>query len=129
MHGSKRGPNRDPNALRRARPGDSGASLTVLPAECPLPVPEPPPGCQWPKRGAERKLWDDIWSGPVGCYLDETFSASVALYVVYAVRVLRGDVLKTYEAQMLRGLANDLGLTPAGLRNLGFTTTMPEVGE
>jgi hypothetical protein len=122
------GPRQDPSKPgSRAYRGQPGASfgLRVLPAECNLPVPEPPPGCNWPRRSAEYKLWADVWQGPHGFVWDQAFAPSVALYVAYSVRILRGDALKAHEAQALIRLAGDLGLTPAGLRSLGYTTSMP----
>ncbi len=127
MPGPQRDPSRPHSRVWRESTAERGAmGLKVLPAECELPVPDPPPGCDWPAVSAERRLWDQIFSGPHGAFLDESFGPSVALYVVYTVRVLRGDDLKSHEAQALRHLANDLGMTPSGLRSLGFTTTLPE---
>ena len=124
------GPRQDPSkTYSRAWRGQNNGpmGLKTLPAECSLPVPALPPGCAWRRGSAERKLWEQIWSGPHGNILDESFGPSVALYVAYTVRVLRGDPLKSYEAQVLRSLASDLGLTPAGLRSLGYALTLPEV--
>lgn len=122
------GPKRDlsrPGSREYRSQNTSFTGLKVLPAECPLPVPPPPPGCDWQRRSAEYKLWSSIWSGPLGFILDETFSPSLALYVIYSIRVLRGETLKAHEAQALVRLAGDLGMTPAGLKSLGYTTTMP----
>jgi len=91
--------------------------LLLLPNECSLPVPPLPGGRKW--SADERKLWKSLWTGPQANAWDDSFVPAVAAYIVHATAVYEGTA-SAWQAAEFRHLGAQLGLTPAGLLNLGW---------
>jgi hypothetical protein len=89
-----------------------------LPAEgCALSIPALPGGAEWTKH--ERKLWRNLWKSPQANEWDDSFLAAVAAYVKHASAVYEGSA-SAWQAQEMRHLGAQLGLTPAGMHQLGW---------
>jgi len=89
-----------------------------LPADgCELPVPTLPKGREWTPE--ERRLWRNLWHSPQANEYDDSFIAAVAAYVCYASAVYGGEA-SAWQAQEMRHLGGQLGLTPAGMAALGW---------
>lgn len=119
MSGPQPDPTR-PHSRYRERGGRRG--VVVLPAECTLPAPRLPAGRDW-SRG-ERKLWRELWSSPQASQWDDSAASSVAMYVVHVSAVLDGKAA-AWQAQEVRHLANELGITPRGMLALGWVLPDP----
>ncbi|MCX4825118.1 hypothetical protein OG883_35710 [Streptomyces sp. NBC_01142] len=90
----------------------------VLPlAGCDLPVPDMPSGRPWTE--AERTMWADLWGSPQATQWNDSYVPIVALYVRVVCDSLTGRVTAGL-AQEARHLADHLGLSPAGLKTLGW---------
>lgn len=106
-----------PNS-RRHRGTGARSGIIELPAEgCELPIPTLPGGREWDKD--ERKLWRNLWKSPQANEWDDSFLAAVAAYVVHASAVYEGSA-SAWQAQEMRHLGAQLGLTPAGMHQLGW---------
>ncbi|WP_400109952.1 hypothetical protein [Cellulosimicrobium funkei] len=105
-----------PNSRHASTGARSG--LIELPAEgCSLPVPKLPKSRQW--SAEERKLWRNLWRSPQANEWDESYIAAVAAYVCHASAVYDGTA-SAWQAQEMRHLGAQLGLTPAGMAQLGW---------
>ena len=115
MPGPKANPAK-PNSRHRSHGARSG--LIELPAEgCSLPVPQLPKMREWSKE--ERKLWRNLWKSPQANEWDDSYIPAVASYICHAVAVYSGDA-SAWQAQEMRHLGGQLGLTPAGMLSLGW---------
>jgi len=115
MPGPKANPVK-PNSRHRS-PGVS-SGLIELPAEgCSLPVPSLPKTRDWATE--EKKLWRNLWKSPQANEWDDSFNPAVAAYICHAVAVY-DDSASAWQAQEMRHLGGQLGLTPAGLLALGW---------
>lgn len=107
------GPPRDPNALRRDRPGDQ-AQWTHLPA---VGRPGDPP--EWPLPTAtarERSLWAAEWRRPQALMWEARGQhLEVALYV-RAVVVAEGRKAKSADRLVVVRCMEELGVSGGGLR-------------
>lgn len=113
------GPQADPaRPYSRHRPKSSSQGLVVLPNQCEFPVPPLPGGRAW--SDDEKSLWESLWRGPQANEWDDSFIPSVAAYVCHFTAVLSGDA-SAWAAQEMRHLGEQLGLTPRGMRALGWT--------
>lgn len=95
----------------------SGFGLVVLPHTCDLPVPSLPGGREWTEQ--ERQTWEDLWTGPQASQWDDSFIPAVAMFVVNCSNILAGQS-SAWMAQEARHLSDRLGLTPQGMRALGW---------
>lgn len=106
-----------PNS-RRYRGTSRTTGLIELPADgCDLPVPALPKTRKWSLE--ERKLWRNLWESPQATQWDDSFLGAVAAYVCHATAVYSGSA-KAWEAQEMRHLGAQLGLTPQGMLSLGW---------
>ena len=105
-----------PNSRRRS--AGTRSNVTELPAEgCTLPVPTLPKMRDWSRE--ERALWKNLWQSPQATQWDDSFIAAVAAYIVHATAVY-GGTASAWQAQEMRHLGAQLGLTPAGMLALGW---------
>lgn len=116
------GPRRDPTRpySRTHREGgkQSRVGLVVLPLSgCDLPVPDMPTGRAWGE--AEATMWADLWESPQATQWHDAYVPIVALYVQVVCQSLSGRATAGL-AQEARHLADHLGLSPAGMRTLGW---------
>lgn len=119
-----RGPRPDPTKpfSRYTREGRA-TQRTQLPAEGnPLPPPELPTGRAW--SDAERALWEEAWGSPQSTKWDLSMCGVVALYVAALGQMLTGRLTAGLVAEV-RQLAEQLGLTPEGMRRLGWEIAEP----
>ena len=115
MPGPKPNPMK-PNSRHRNSTRKSG--LILLPAAgCTLPVPALPKMRDWSKE--ERALWRNLWRSPQATQWDDSYIAAVAAYIVHATAVYAGTA-SAWNAQEMRHLGAQLGLTPAGMLALGW---------
>ncbi|WP_329069887.1 phage terminase small subunit [Streptomyces sp. NBC_01429] len=126
------GPRQDASKrYSRAHRGNraSAASAVVLPLSgCDLPAPDLPSGVAWSEH--ERAMWAELWESPQATQWSDAFVPLVATYVrvVYSNLTGRATAGLTQEA---RHISEALGLSPAGLRTLGWTleTVDADMGE
>lgn len=105
-----------PNSRHRSPGVRSG--LIELPAQgCDLPIPRLPKSGNWSPE--DRKLWRNIWTSPQANEFDSSFVPAVAAYVCHARAVYEGTA-SAWQAQEMRHLGTQLGLTPAGMLALGW---------
>lgn len=93
-------------------------NLTILSMEHGIPAPKPPAGTSFDVD--ERKTWRDLWKGPTGAIWDESFIPAVATYVLLSHKLYRAEGT-AWVASTQQALGDSLGLSPKGLKNLGFT--------
>ncbi|WP_216699434.1 hypothetical protein [Actinotalea ferrariae] len=106
-----------PNSRRHRSPG-ARSGLIELPAEgCSLPVPKMPKTRDW--SAEERALWRNLWKSPQANEWDDSYIPAVAAYICHAVAVYDGSA-SAWQAQEMRHLGGQLGLTPAGMLALGW---------
>jgi hypothetical protein len=90
----------------------------VLPlAGCGDPIPDMPAGRAWTE--PERTMWTELWESPQATQYDDSYVPIVALYVRVVCDAITGRVTAGL-AQEARHLADHLGLSPAGLKTLGW---------
>jgi hypothetical protein len=112
-----------PNS-RRHRGNTRSTGLIELPAEgCTLPVPKLPSGRKWSPE--ERRLWRNLWGSPQATQWDDSFIPSVAAYICHATVVYEGTA-SAWQAQEMRHLGHQLGLTPSGMLALGWIVVTDE---
>lgn len=116
------GPRRDPTRpySRANREGGKQprAGLVVLPLSgCDLPVPPMPSGRTWGM--AEVAMWEELWQSPQATQWFDAYVPLVAMYVQIVCQSLAGKATAGL-AQEARHLADHLGLSPAGMRTLGW---------
>jgi hypothetical protein len=112
------GPKADPSRqYSRHRDRKATRNLLVLPSECTLPPPKMPVGREWTRE--ERRLWRELWTSPQATQWDDSYSTSVAAYIVHVSAVLSGQA-SAWQGQEMRHLGDQLGLTPRGLLALGW---------
>ena len=109
---------------------EAGLLLTALPAEgytgrAPkFPLPDPTP--------RERAVWRDVWRTPQACAWALPSEAwrqrTVAMYVRTVVRCEAPDAPASLLAQLHR-FADQVGLTTAGLAEMGWKVAVDEVGQ
>ncbi|MHA7261908.1 phage terminase small subunit [Arthrobacter sp. TMN-37] len=115
MPGPKANPTK-PNSRHRGTGARSG--LIELPAGgCELKIPSLPKMREWSKE--ERSLWRNLWKSPQANEWDDSYIAAVAAYICHAVAVYAGTA-SAWQAQEMRHLGGQLGLTPAGMLALGW---------
>lgn len=106
-----------PNS-RRHRGTSKSSGLIELPAEgCTLPIPSLPKTRNWSKE--ERSLWRNLWKSPQATEYDDSFIPAVAAYICHATAVYEGSAA-AWQAQEMRHLGAQLGLTPSGMLALGW---------
>lgn len=126
---SRSGPAPDPNSRRSDRRGLS-ERLRALPAEGytgdPPPWPLPPKGTK--KR--ERDIWKRIWTYPQAvAWASEPWRwLTIAQYVRQTVKAEDPEAPASAMTAVLR-LADTIGLSPAGLRENGWTIAASEMEE
>lgn len=90
----------------------------VLPlAGCDLPTPDMPSGRDWTQ--PERDMWAELWASGQATMWDDSFVTIVAMYVRITCDAFTGSVTAGLAAEA-RYLADHLGLSPAGLKTLGW---------
>ncbi|MFG3340543.1 hypothetical protein [Glycomyces sp. NPDC048151] len=110
------GPQPDPNSLR----GASRAALRVLPAKefnrayPKVPLPDATP--------REVALWNAAWKSPQAwAWIEESWRwQTIALWVRRSAIAESGDATAADVAAMIR-LGDQIGMTPAGLKENGWT--------
>lgn len=116
---NRSGPAPDPNSKRSDKRGVtndhrvlSSAGYDGTPPKWPLPT----------GSARERSLWKKIWKFPQAiAWADEPWRwLTIAHYVRWAVKSEAADASPSTMTQVLR-LATDIGLSPAGLRENGWT--------
>jgi len=123
---NRSGPQADPSS---ARSDARGFSLTALPAEgFDGPVPEfPLPGAL----GRELELWGEVWRSPQACAWSLPSERwrwrTVALWVRLSVRCEDAEAPASLLAQLHR-FADQIGMTTAGLAEMGWRVAVDEVG-
>lgn len=91
--------------------------ITVLPIDHCLPVPDIPKGREWSEH--ERAYWVELWETPQASQWDDATAGIVAAVVVHWSATLEGRASST-QLMEFRHLTKALGLTPEGLRALGW---------
>ncbi|RYV50675.1 hypothetical protein EUA98_12335 [Pengzhenrongella frigida] len=76
-----------------------------------------PRGRAW--TAEERKLWRNLWKSPQANEWDDSYVAAVAAYVCHASAIYDSSA-SAWQAQEMRHLGGQLGLTPAGMTALGW---------
>lgn len=124
---NRSGPLADPDSARSDR---RGYSLTALPAEGydgpvpEFPLPEP--------SGRELELWEQTWRLPQACAWslpsERWRVRSVAMWCRLSVRCEAPDVGAAHLGQLHR-FADQVGLTTAGLAEMGWRVATDEVSE
>ncbi|MFI2029122.1 hypothetical protein ACH465_15065 [Streptomyces buecherae] len=76
-----------------------------------------PTGRSWNE--AERDMWASLWATPQATQWDASYAPVVAVYVQVVCQSIGGRATAGL-AQEVRHLADHLGLSPAGLRTLGW---------
>lgn len=124
---NRSGPKADPNS---ARSEQRGYLLTSLPAEgyagpapdFPLPSPS----------DRELEVWESLWRTPQACawsLASESWRTRVvALYTRTVVRCEEPDAPASLLAQLHR-FADQIGMTTAGLAEMGWAVARDELGE
>jgi hypothetical protein len=98
-------------------------ALVELPAEGnPVDPPEMPPGYVW--TDAEVEHFRELWQSPQSTMWDLSAVHYVAVYVRAVHQCLNGRMNATLAAEV-RQLADHLGLTPEGMRRLGWVIAPP----
>lgn len=120
---NRSGPPPDPNSGRSDR---RGYKVTALPSEGYQG--DPPP---WPLAGQsnrEAELWAWAWSTPQACAwsLEPWRWHSVAMWVRVAV-ICEGPMAQAADKSGLHRFADQIGLTPAGLKENGWAIAADEV--
>lgn len=111
------GPLRDPNALRRDRPGD-GADVVRLPSAGRKGRPPAWPLTESTKR--EDVLWAAAWRTPQAVEWQRLqLSVEVAVYVRSLAR-FEGPDAKTSDGTLIKQLMENLGISAAGLSRRGW---------
>ena len=103
---------------QRQNSGVSAQKLTILSMDHGIPAPKPPAGTSFD--ADERRTWRELWKGPTAQIWDDSAAPAVAAYVLYSHKIFRGEAT-AWVAASHASLADSLGLSPKGLRNLGFT--------
>lgn len=124
---NRSGPTADPNSIRSAR---RGYSLTALPAEGydgPAPTfPLPSPSDR------ELEVWDSLWRTPQACAWsmpsESWRTPVVAMYARTLVRCEDPEAPASLLAQLHR-FADQIGMTTAGLAEMGWAVARNEVAE
>ncbi|UQA95261.1 hypothetical protein [Streptomyces halobius] len=93
--------------------------ITVLPLDHGLPVPDMPEGREWSEH--ERVYWRELWETPQASQWDDSTAGIVSAVVVYWSAILAGTASNTQHMEY-RHLTKSLGLTPEGMRALGWVT-------
>ena len=122
---NRSGPQKDPNSGRSDR---AGFKLTALPSEG---YGGTPP--DWPLAGQsnrEAELWAWAWTTPQACaWSQEPWRRhSVAMWVRVAV-ICEGPMAQAADKSGLHRFADQIGMTPAGLRENGWAIATNEVAE
>jgi hypothetical protein len=122
---NRSGPQPDPNSATSER---RGLQFKLLPREgftgrvpaFPLPKPS----------ARERAVWTQLWRTPQAAMwdLERWRMPSIGLYCRLFVRAESPESSSSLVAQLHR-LADQLGLTPAGLKENGWRMSVDEVGE
>lgn len=111
------GPLRDPNALRRDRPGDA-ASVVILPSAGRKGRPPAWPLTESTKR--EDVLWAAAWRKPQAVEWQRLqLFEEVAIYVRAMTR-FEGPDGRATDGQLVKQLQENLGLSAAGLSRRGW---------
>lgn len=124
---NRSGPAADPNSGRSDR---RGYSLTALPAEgYKGPIPD------WPlTEPSDRELtvWNGLWSTPQACAWsmpsESWRTPTVAMYCRTLVRCEAPDAGAALLGQLHR-FADQIGMTTAGLAEMGWAVAVDKVGE
>ncbi len=113
------GPAPNPAKLhsRHRSPGARSGLIELPAAGCSLPVPALPKPRDWSPE--ERKLWRNLWHSPQANEWDDSYVPAVAAYVCHATAVYSGTA-SAWQAQEMRHLGGQLGLTPSGMLALGW---------
>jgi hypothetical protein len=123
---ARSGPARDPNALRRDRPGDKDG-WTTLPAEGRT---GEPPG--WPldqQSGREAELWASFWRKPVATIWER--DSIVEVVALFVRQFAEGEVPKSSaeNRKTIRLMMADLYLTPDSMLRAKLRISTDEVRE
>jgi len=121
---NRSGPAKDPNALRRQR---DGFTLRQIPSaeytgEVPrFPLPD--------KSFDEESLWQYYWKQPQAhVWATEPYRwPTIAMYVRTFVRCADNANARTADVNSLHRLADQIGLTPAGLKENGWAIAQNEI--
>ena len=103
---------------QRQNSGVSAQKLTILSMDHGIPAPKPPAGTSFD--ADERKTWRELWKGPVAQIWDESYIPAVATYVLLTHKLYQGQGT-AWVASEQRALGDSLGLSPKGLKALGFS--------
>ena len=124
---NRSGPKADPNSGRSDR---RGYKLTALPAEGydgpvpDFPLPDPTP--------RELEVWSQAWSTPQACAWslpsERWRVRTVAMWVRLSVRCEAPDAGAAHLAQLHR-FADQIGMTTAGLAEMGWRVAVDETAE
>lgn len=123
---NRSGPTADPSSGRSDR---RGYSLTALPAEGYAgPVPDFPLPAVTPR---ELEVWEAAWRSPQACAWSLPSEAwrvrTVAMWVRMSVRCEEPDAPAALLGQLHR-FADQIGMTTAGLAEMGWKVAVDEVG-
>ncbi|MGC5019026.1 hypothetical protein [Micromonospora sp. DT47] len=122
---NRSGPQPDENSLKSAK---VGYSLTALPGEgyCGEVPTFPLPGCS----EREAQVWEQAWRTPQGAAwsMESWRHRTVALWVRWSVRMEDPEAGAALGNVVVR-LADQIGMTPAGLKENGWKIARDEVAE
>ncbi|WP_328896405.1 hypothetical protein [Streptomyces sp. NBC_00236] len=90
----------------------------MLPLDgCDLPAPDMPSGRDWTE--PEKATWTELWASAQATMWDDSFVLMVATYVRITHDIFSGQCRAGLAAEA-RYYADHLGLSPAGLKTLGW---------
>lgn len=111
-------PSKPRSRHRQGAGGTGGRVLTQLPAQgCKLPVPPMPKPRNWSDQ--EQQTWQDLWESPQATQWDDSYIPAVAAYICHSQAIYDGTA-SAWQAQEMRHLGEQLGLTPRGMLALGW---------
>lgn len=121
---NRSGPRPDPNSLRSLK---RGVLLVTLPEKYDGPVPDLP---LTRRTRRELQLWAEAWTTPqANAWAREPWRwRTVAMWVRAVARSEAADSSVSLIAASIR-LADQIGLTPAGLRENGWAIARDELGD
>lgn len=119
---NRSGPAPDPSSLKSAKT----RTFSALPAEG---YTGKPPAFPLPKPSArERAVWAEAWTSPQACaWADEPWRwRTIGMWVRWSVRMEDDDASAALGNVVVR-FADQIGLTPAGLKENGWTIAAADV--
>lgn len=125
---NRSGPQKDPTSLKSAR---IGHSLTALPAEgYDGEIPRYPLPAVGEAALREGELWAWVWRTPqAAAWIAEPWRWHTVAMWVRTARICEGEEATAADKNSLHRFADQIGLTPAGLKENGWKVATNQVAE